>query len=145
MGAFNTDECAFHQTSLMFLGRKIVGIRAFSFKKGVDKEHLYGAGDEPIDITTGNKKPEGSITVIKYEFDKMCEAAQLAGYDDITDVPHDALIISCVFKRSKTSPTMEMLVNAPSFLEYEVGMQQGAKNTDVALPFLAMKVTNRRK
>ena len=144
MGAFSTDECAWHQTSMKFLGRTIVGLRKFSFKKGVEKEHLMAAGDEPIDITSGNKKPEGSITVLKYEFDKMTDASQDAGYDDITDVPHDALLITCAFRKTKTSPIRIVEAICPSFTEWEIGMDQGAKMTEVALPFLAMKVMARK-
>ncbi len=140
--AFSTKECAWAQTSMKFLGSTIIGLRGFEFKKGVEKELIYGAGDEAIDITQGNKSASGSLTLLKYELDKITDAAQAAGYEDITEVPHTAILITCAFKLNATSPVR--IISTPlgaAFTELTVAMQQNAKMTEVALPFIAQKVT----
>ena len=141
---FSTDECAWAQTSLKLLGRTIIGLQGFKFKKGVEKEHIYGAGSDPIDINSGNRKPEGSIDVLKYELDLLNEAAQAAGYDDITEVPHTAISITCAFKKTPTSTINTIESSGVAFSEWEIGMEQNAKMTKVSLPFLAMKNTVRK-
>lgn len=139
MGAFTTEECAWAQTSVKVLGRTISGLRGFSFKKGVEKEHLYAAGAEPIDIQSGNVKPEGSLKVLKFELDLMNDAAQAAGYSDITEVPHSLISVTCKFKKTATSDLRTIESSGVAFTDTEVAMEQNAKMTEVSLPFLAMK------
>lgn len=142
--SFSTEECAWAQVSMKILGRTIVGLQGFKFKRGVEKEHIYGAGANPIDIGVGNVKPEGSIDVLKYELDLMNDAAQAAGHSDITDVPHTLIMITCAFKKTPTSQMRTIEATGVAFLEYEVGMEQNAKMTKVSLPFLSMTNTVRK-
>lgn len=144
MGAFSTDECAFSQTSIKLLGRTVQGIKGFEFKKNVEKEHIYGAGSDPIDIQAGNKKPEGSLKLLKYEVDLLNDAAQAAGYDDITEVPHTAIMVTCAFKKSPTAAMRIIEAQGVSFTELSYALEQNAKMMDVSLPFLAMKITARK-
>jgi hypothetical protein len=138
---FSTKECAWSQTSIKLLGVTIEGIRGWSFKKAIDKELLFAAGDEAVDITSGNKSISGTLTLLKYEFDKLNDAAQLAGYDDILEVPHTAILITCAFKLNATTPIRT--ISTPlglAFTDSEVAMQQNAKMTEVPLPFIAQKL-----
>jgi hypothetical protein len=143
--AFFTDECAWAQTSVKVLGRTIKGIRGFGFSKGVEKEHLYAAGDEPIDIQTGNKKYEGNIKLLKYEVDLMNDAAQAAGFADITEVPPAAILITCTFKANPTSALRVVTAISVAFSETKYDMEQNAKMMDVTLPFICMKVVVAKK
>ena len=144
--SFSTKECAWAQTSLKLLGATITGIRGFEFKKTIEKELIFAAGDEAIDITSGNKSVSGSITLLKYEFDKLNDAAQLAGYDDISEVPHTAILLTCAFKLNETAPVrvLETPLGA-AFMDLTVAMQQNAKMTEVPLPFIAQKLTMRKR
>lgn len=141
--AFSTKECAWAQTSVRLLGRTIEGLKGFEFDKEIEKELLYGSGDEAIDITSGNKKVTGSLTILKYEFDKLTDAAQAAGYDDILDIPHTAIVITCAFKLSPISPIRVVEIPGAAFNKWTVGMSQNAKSTDIQLPFMAAKATLR--
>src|SRR5579871_702141 len=99
METFSTNECAWQNFTLTLLGRKITGLRGFEFKKSVEKEHLYAAGSEPIDIQDGNKKYEGNIKLLKYEVDLLNDAAVSAGFTDITEVPHEVILASGEYKK----------------------------------------------
>lgn len=138
--AFSTKECAWAQTSLKLLGSTVSGLRAFEFRVPKEKEHLFAAGAKPIDIQEGNKTPSGSLTVLKYELDRLNEAARLAGFADITEVPHTAISIVCTFKKTATSKTETITALGVAFQEVTAGMQQNAKMTEVPLPFLAMDI-----
>lgn len=133
-----TSECAWAQFEVKILNRVIKGLRGFESKKTVDAEHLYGAGAEPIDITKGNVKYEGSIKLLGFEADAMDKAAQDAGYDDITDVPHELIIITISFKRRSTDKIKTFLTRGVQFTEDALTMEQGAKNREVTLPYIAM-------
>ncbi|AKK74441.1 hypothetical protein OK18_19105 [Chryseobacterium gallinarum] len=133
-----TSECAWAHFEVKILNRVIKGLRGFESKKTVDAEHLYGAGMEPIDITKGNIKYEGNIKILGFEADAMNKAAQDAGYDDITEVPHELIVISISFKRRITDKIKSYISTGVQFLEDGVSMDQGAKNREITLPYIAM-------
>lgn len=136
----SSAECAWSHFEIQILGRTIKGLRGFSFKKEVEKEHLYGAGDDAIDIQTGNKKNSGSIKVLGFESDKMNKAARDAGFEDITDVPHEAIIITCSYRKRIVDPIKTYIANGVSFSESGVDLDQNAKFREITLPYLAMNV-----
>jgi hypothetical protein len=133
-------ECAYSRFEMTILTRTIKGLRGFGFKKEVEKEHLYGAGDEPIDIMSGNKKGSGSIKVLGFEADLMNKAARDAGYEDITEVPHEAIVITCSYKKRLSDPLRTYIASGVSFSECGVDMEQNAKFREITLPYLAMNV-----
>jgi hypothetical protein len=135
-----SDECAWARFEIQILGRTIKGLRGFGFKKEVEKEHLYGAGSDPIDIMEGNKKPNGSIKVLGFEADAMNKAARDAGFEDITDVPHEAIVITCAFKKRAIDPIKTYIASGVAFSESGVDMEQNAKFREITLPYLAMRV-----
>jgi len=140
MPTFSTKECAWAHVSVTMLGRTIVGLRGFEFKKTVEKEHLYAAGDKPIDIQSGQQKPEGNLKLLKFEVDMLNDAAANAHYNDILEVPHDLIVITCDFKKRANDPTRTITVSGVAFNELTLTMEQNAKMTEVTLPFIAMNI-----
>jgi hypothetical protein len=128
--------------TLTLLGRKITGIRGFEFKKSIEKEHLYGAGSEPLDIQEGNKKYEGNVKLLKYEVDLLNDAAINAGFEDITEVPHTLIAITCQYKKLTTDSTRTISCLGLGFTELSAAMEQNAKMTEVTLPFISMKISH---
>lgn len=135
-----SDECAWARFEVQILGRTIKGIRAFGYKKEVEKELLMAGGDEAIDIMSGNKKGSGSIKVLGFEADAMNAAARLAGYEDITDVPHELIVITCSYKKRLTDSIKTYVASGVGFTEAGVDMEQNAKFREITLPYLAMNV-----
>ena len=136
-----SKECAWAQLEVNILGRTIKGLRAVEAKKSVEKEHLYASGDEPIDITSGNKKYEGSIKILGFEADAMNDVAQAAGYDDITDVPHEAIVMTLRWKKNKIDRPRFKTIAGIAFTENGFSQEQNAKYREVTLPYLAMAIT----
>ncbi|MDA6072085.1 hypothetical protein NJT12_20880 [Flavobacterium sp. AC] len=136
----SSSECAWAHFEVKVLTRTIKGLRGFGFKKEFEKEHLYGAGDEAIDIQTGNKKSSGSIKVLGFEADAMNKAARLAGFEDITEVPHEAIVITCSYRKRLIDPISTYIASGVAFTESGVDMEQNAKHREITLPFIAMNV-----
>ena len=138
---FSTQECAWQNVTIVFLGRKITGLRGFEFKKSIEKEHLYGAGSEPLDIQQGNKKYEGNIKLLKYELDLLNDAAIDAGFEDISEVDHPLITVICQYKKLLSDKTRYISAVGMAFTEISAAMEQNAKMTEVTLPFIAMKIS----
>jgi hypothetical protein len=141
--AFSTAECAWKHISIKVLGKTIVGIESFEFEKNTETEYLYGAGDEPIDIQEGNKAYPGSLGVLKYELDYMNDAAFAGGWLDISEVPHEAIVITTLFKKRLTDPTRTIISTGVKFGDLKIAMSQNGKSIPVSLPFKAMKTVLR--
>jgi hypothetical protein len=138
---FSTKDCAWSKIKLTLLARTVVGLRGFEAKKTVEKEHVYGSGPDPIDIQDGNKKYECSFTLLKYEVDQMNDAAVLAGYEDITEVPHTLIGATIEYKKNLTDKIRVTSIAGIAFTELPEGMKQNDKMHEITLPALAMKIT----
>ncbi|MDY0104397.1 MAG: hypothetical protein RBS07_15785 [Lentimicrobium sp.] len=135
-----SKECAWAQLECNMLGRTIKGLLSVEAKKSVEKEHIYASGDEPIDITSGNKKYEGSIKVLGFEADAMNKIAQAAGYDDITGVPHELIVITLKWKKNATDTPNFKTIRGVAFTEDVFSQNQNDKKREVSLPYLAMSI-----
>lgn len=135
-----SSECAFAQFEIKFLARVIKGLRGFSLKKEKDIEEIYGAGNEPLDMNEGNNKYSGNLKVLGFEVDAMNKAAKDAGYDDLTEVPHEAAVITLSFKKRATDPLTTYTVRGVKMTEWSAEMEQGAKMRETTLPFKAMSI-----
>lgn len=133
-----SSECAWAHFEVKLLSKVIKGLRGFSTKKTVESEHIYGSGNEPIDIMKGNTKYEGNVKLLGFEADALNKAAQAAGYDDITEVPHELIVITISYKKRSTDSITTIVTSGVQFTEDGFEMEQGAKNREVTLPYIAM-------
>ncbi|KMQ63011.1 hypothetical protein ACM46_13760 [Chryseobacterium angstadtii] len=133
-----SSECAWAHFEVKLLSKVIKGLKGFSTKKTVESEHIYGAGNEPIDIMKGNTKYEGNIKLLGFEADALNRAAQIAGYDDITEVPHELIVITISYKKKAGEKINTIVTSGVQFTEDGFEMEQGAKNREVTLPYIAM-------
>jgi hypothetical protein len=135
-----TSECAWFKAEIKILGRKVRGLRGFSFKKSVEKEHLYGSGNQPLDIQEGNVKYEGNIKLLGFEVDALNRAALEAGYSDLLDIPHEAVTITCTFQKTKLEKMVRFTAFGVAFTEMDNAMEQNAKMREITLSFIAMSI-----
>lgn len=138
--SITTSECAWANFEVQVFNRVIRGLRGFEFKKEKEKEAIYGAGDEPIDIQHGQSKYSGNIKLLGFEADLMNKAAVAAGYADLTEVPHDQIVITCSFKKLLTDPVRKYVARGCGFSEIAGALEQNAKHREVTLPFVAMRI-----
>lgn len=135
-----SSEYAWHHAEIKVLGRVIKGITGFEFKKTTEKEAIYGAGQEAIDIQEGNIACSGSLTLFGYEKDRMDSAARLAGYDDITQVPHELIVITAMLRKAAKDPLTEITATGVAFTETADSMSQNDKKRTCELPFICMDI-----
>ena len=135
-----TSECAWVHTEVKILGRVLTGLRGFSAKKTKELEELYGSGSDPLDLQPGNKKYEGNIKALGFEIDALDRAAQKAGYDDITEVPHEFITMTFRFQKTKADKKTFLTVTGVGFYEKDEAMEQNAKMREITLPYKAMNI-----
>ena len=134
---FDSKDCEWADMTVMFAGAALTKIRGLRYKAAKDKQLLHAAGDEPISIQSGNRTYEGHIKVLKGAIDDMNLAAKAAGGDDILDMNFDIVI---TYKPKGTRPLQTDLLVGVEVKDFEKGWEQGAKNMDVTLPIIFLKL-----
>ncbi|MBN8834569.1 MAG: hypothetical protein ABS68_00255 [Niastella sp. SCN 39-18] len=139
--SFNSREFEFADIKVSMLGVTLEGLRGLTYKKSWEKEVVYGAGNEGRAVQRGNKKYEGSLSLLKSDMDVLDQAARDAGYDGIVDVPGKLIDITCVYQKEEDKAGLSSvgLINV-EFTEFEDGMKQGDKFKEVTLPFIFLRL-----
>lgn len=140
---FNSTEAEWGQYEVHFNGIGILKLRGHKYKKEREDEELYGAGNEPIDIQSGNVKYSGELKVLKGALDGINQDAQTAGYADITEVPAKLVSIVSTYKAKGTRTLQTDTCQGVKIGSFEKGWEQGAKMMEITLPykFLGLKQT----
>ncbi len=139
--AFDSREYEFADIRVSLLGMELTGLRGLTYKKSQEKELIYGAGNQPKAVQRGNKKYEGSLMLLKSDFNALNAAARAAGYDDITDVPGKNIDITCLYQKSDDASQLntDTLQNV-EFSDFEDGMKTGDKFKEIALPLIFLRL-----
>ncbi|SFW12818.1 hypothetical protein [Chitinophaga sancti] len=132
---FDTKEVTWANMKVVLLGKELTGIRGIKYKLTQEKEHLHGAGDQPIGIQRGKRTYEGEIKLLKFEYDILADAVARAGGRDILDLTAD--IVVTYVKDSLSVPRTD-IIQGFQFKEFEKGWEQGAKFMELTLPILFM-------
>lgn len=136
----NSQELEWHHATLSLMGVVINGLRGFKYKKSTEKEQLFAGGNDAVGIQTGNKKIDGSIKLLKSEIDRLNDAAQAAGYEDITAVPYQLITATFVYKQGFNRQQRTDIITGIAFTDLERAMEQGAKQMDIDVPFVALSL-----
>ncbi len=134
---FDSKDCEWADMTVMFAGSPLTKVRGVKYKAAKEKQLLHSAGDEPISIQSGNRTYEGEIKVLKGAIDDMNRAAITAGGDDILDMQFDIVI---TYKPKGTRPLQTDTLVGVEVKDFQKGWDQGAKNMDVTLPIVFMKL-----
>lgn len=140
MAGINSQELEWQHATLSLLTTTITGLRGFKYKKNRDAEHLHAAGNEAVGIQRGNIKIDGSIKILKSELDRLNDAAQSASYADISDIPPQLIVLTFNYKVAFGRKQRTDVLYGIQFTEIERAMEQGAKQMDIELPFLATRM-----
>lgn len=138
-----STECAWQHSKVVLLNRTITGLRGWMLNTAVEKEYVYGAGSEPIDINEGNVTYTGSVTMLGYELDALDRAAQAAGYDSISRVPHEQVSMVVKMQKTKSDPVTMYSVTGIAFEGAEDKQSQNDKNREITLSFKAMSIVKK--
>ena len=140
MQFFDTKECEWSDVKLHFAGASPVKLLGFSFKATKEKEAIYGAGDRPIGIQSGNRSFTGELKFHKGVLDDLNAASRIAGGADVLDAAADVIV---TFKAKGSRQLQTIVAVNVEITEYDYNMQQGAKSMEVTLPivFLDLKIS----
>lgn len=139
---FDSQEVAWADISVSLFGTAIK-IRGVKYSKETEKEAIYTSGNDPVGIQTGNSKYEGSLKMLKNQLDALNDAAKLAGFRDITEVPYQVFFATVNYKLAFGRPMRTDVLQGLSISKFEKGMDQNAKLMEIELPFMFLGLTEK--
>ena len=136
---FNSSEYEYADIKVSLLGANLTGLRGIKYKKKQEKSVIYGQGNQPKSVQRGNKSYEGTLSVLKSDYDLLDAAAVAAGYEDITDVPSKYITLTVVYQQKGSSIISTDTLLSAEFHEAEDGMKQGEQFKEIELPFIFLR------
>lgn len=134
--AFQSKQYAWSDVRVVLLGRELVGIQGIKYKSAQEKEFVYGRGNEPLSIQSGNKAYDGTLTILQSELEALDAAVQAVNPNyDLTAVSFDIVVSYGDGTNSTTD-----IVQSVEITEYEKGLEQADKNMKIELPFMALGI-----
>ncbi len=134
---FDSKECEWADMTVIFAGAPLTKIKGLKYKTAKEKTPIYAAGNNPISIQGGNRSNDGQIKVLKGALDDMNLAAIAAGGADILDMQFDIIV---TYKGEGTRPLQVDTLKGVEITNFEKGWDQGAKNMDITLPIVFLKL-----
>lgn len=128
----NGTRHSFGSIEMVLFGITITGFSAISYKAKQTKENVYGAGNEPVHRGLGNKEYEASITLYKYEVDRILRALQ-PGQSLLDIAPFN---IAVVYKPTGSDLLITDVLQNCEFTEQGIDTKQGDTKIEIPLPLL---------
>lgn len=128
---FDSREYEWNDVRVSIGGRLITRIRMVRYKRSKEKELVYGAGNEPVSIQSGNVSYEGEVSMLRSEYETLAAA----GGDSVLDMQVDIVV-------SYGNPPDPMVTDkllGCQFTEEENLIGQGDKNEEITLPFIFLR------
>lgn len=138
----NTAHFSWKHIELSVNGRIISGLQNIRFDETQQKDYVYGTGVEPQKIRGGNKRYEGTLTVLQGEYEQLAMLSSTGSALDLVDVN----IQVSVDNLNESGGLVTYSLNGVSFMSGNgLDAQQGAIALQKEIPFLALGVVVQRQ
>jgi hypothetical protein len=134
----NSKEYSWKNLTVVILGKTITGLQNIEYKSTQEKDYVRGRGNEPLSIQSGNKSYEGSVELLRSEYDALLLAAKTANpLYDITDIAFDVVV--CYELPSLPNKIITDVLVGCEFKEAAMKMGQGDMSAMVTLPIIYLR------
>lgn len=130
---FNSREYEWNDIHATVGGRPLTRLRSVRYKRSKEKELLYGTGNEPVAIQSGNVAYEGEVGMTRSEYETLAQS----GNGSILDIQVDIVVSYGNASNGDVMITDKLM--GCQFSEEETSMSQGDKFEEITLPFIFMR------
>ncbi len=128
-------EFKWADVQLVMLGKLVTRIRGVKFMIKKEKEYLHARGENPHAIQSGNKTPEGELTLLQSEVEALQNGLQ--PHEDLTDLGDFDIVVSFAKKGDPLVKTY--ILKGCQFTEDPRELKQGDKFMDLTLPIMFLR------
>lgn len=131
---YNSEEYSWKDLSINILGRVLNGVTGLKYSEKTDIAPVYGRGQKPIALQSGNMSFEGEITLLQSEAIALQNAAKAAG-KRVSQISFDIVASYAIDTTINTD-----IVKGVKISDFEKALKQGDKNMEIAFKFMALDV-----
>tara|TARA_R100000306_G_scaffold58335_1_gene56778 strand:- start:2196 stop:2609 length:414 start_codon:yes stop_codon:yes gene_type:complete len=132
--AFDTREFEWADITVIVGGEDLLKIRSFKLTEKIEREAIYGKGNQPVAIQSGNRSYEVELGMLQGDAEKLVLAAK----GDIFSLSMDVLVN--YGNPSKGDAILSKRATGFRISQYENALKQGDKFQEVTLPGLALNI-----
>jgi hypothetical protein len=133
---YSSKQYEWNDISVNVLGRTIKGLRAIKYTIKQDKKVIYGRGNKPLAIQSGNKSFEGEVEMLQSEVDGLVAVAKSKNPNaHLTDINFDI-----VWSFANGNDIQTRVIEGVEVTEYDNSIKQGDIEMPVVLKFIALDV-----
>lgn len=134
MANFNSVEYAWKDLQVSILGRLLVRVLEVEYEDTVEHKEIYGRGNKPQGIQTGNYKFKGKLVVGQSEYNQMVKVAKESGkrLGDISLDINIAYLLDGELRKDR--------VVGAKFGGSKKGLKQGDTEMEIELPYMAVDI-----
>lgn len=137
-GIFNSKQYAWSDISVAIAGKIINGITEVEYTEKKEKTSLYGRGNTPHAILSGNRTFEGKLGIWQSELEAMTKSA---GNKDVLSLEFDVVIS---YVPDDSTETVTDVLKGVQFSEVKKSMKQGDKNMVVDMPIVFLGINRQQ-
>jgi hypothetical protein len=131
----NGINYSWQNNTLIIFGIPMIGISKIELMSEQEKENTYGYGVDPISRGYGNKKYEGSITLI---YDELARIIAFAPGRDILDIPPFDIPLNLL--NVKTGQLITATARMCEFTKHGYSANQNDKAIWVDMPLIVGRI-----
>jgi len=134
MAGFDSRDYEWGDITVIIGGHDVLSIRGVKHSTKAEKEPVYGKGRKPLYIGTGNFAYEGEFTMLKKDYDVLCDA----GNGSILGLVVDSLVGYGNPSTGNANRTNRIV--GLQFTEESEEIKQGDKFEEVTIPWMALDI-----
>jgi hypothetical protein len=131
----DTRLFSWSETEIRIAGGMAVGIMGAQWNVEQEKEEVYGKGNEPLAIKSGNKKYAGTLTLLQNELERLLDSFKGFG-SDVTSIP--AFEVQIAFA-NETGDLVTYSLSGCQFTSGPMNAAQNMKRMEIALPIMYLR------
>jgi hypothetical protein len=124
---YSWSECEIRLNGLFLLA-----VTAVRWDDAQEKDYVYGKGTTPLAIKSGNRRVEGSVTLLQSDLERLQDLSPTGKAVDFVGISLQVAFINVTGEIVRYSITGLEFTSAP------MGINQNDKFMQVELPFMAL-------
>lgn len=133
MPNFQSNEFGWKDVEIAIQGRVVSAALGIKFSEAIERELIYGKGNQPIGVQDGNVKPEGEIKFHQSELERLIQQGGNRGVSGLRD-----LTITMSMVKDGRISTRTLIGCAISDIGEEYN--QNDKFAEITVPFVFLEI-----
>lgn len=133
----DSRDFSWHEIEVSVNGIDLNMLLGIEWTNPIEKEFLYGKGDKPQKIKSGNERTEGTLRMQQSDLERLCDVSPEGKVTKLRNV-----MIQAAFA-NEDGGLVRYSITGAEFTQNRYALNQNDKSMQVELPFMALDYVRR--